>query len=100
MGILGVAGSFNLLPGLLGEGKSEKSKGVTISSFALDESLNGGLPLLDHGACLVSRNVHTVEVGVAVHSFNFHDLELKFSPGLSLRLVVAVSQGDAHDTPS
>jgi len=100
VGVLGIACSFNLLSGFLGEGKGEKSKGVTISGFALDECLDKRMPFFHHGACFVSRDIHTIEVGVAIHSFNFVDLEFKLSPGLGLRLVVAVSQGDAHNTPS
>jgi len=100
VGVLGIACGFNLLSGFLGEGKREKSEAVTISGFALNKSLNKRMPFFHHGACLISRDVHTVEVGIAIHSFNFVDLEFKLSPGLGLRLVVAVSQGDAHDTPS
>jgi len=100
VGVFGIACSFNLLSGFLGEGKGEKSEGVTISGFALYESLNERMPFFHHGACFVSRDIHTVEVGIAIHSFNFVDLEFKLSPGLGLRLVVAVSQGDAYDTPS
>ena len=100
MGVLGIACSFNLLSSLLGEGKGEKSKTVTIGGFALNESLDERMPFLNHRACLISGDVHTIEIGVAIHSFNFIDLKLKLSPGLGLRLVVAVSQGDAHDTPS
>jgi len=100
VGVLGIACGFNLLSGFLGEGKGEKSEGVTIGGFALNESLNKGVPFLDHGACLVSRDIHTVEVGIAIHSFNFVDLEFKLSPSLGLRLVVAVSQGDLDNTTS
>lgn len=98
VGVLGIAGSFDLLSGLLGEGKGEKSEAVTIGGFALNESLDERMPFLNHGASLVSGDVHTIEVGVAVHSFDFVNLEFKLSPGLWLSLVVAVSQGDAHDT--
>jgi len=98
--VLGIACGFNLLSGFLGEGKGEKSEGVAIGGFALNEGLNERMPFLNHGASLISGDVHTVEVGIAIHSFNFVDLEFKLSPGLVLRLVVAVSQGDAHDTPS
>jgi hypothetical protein len=100
VGVLGIAGSFNLLSGFLGERKGEKSKTVTIGGFALYECLNKRMPFFNHGACFVSRDIHTIEIGVAIHSFNFVDLEFKLSPGLGLRLVVAVSQGDAHNTPS
>ena len=100
VGVFGIACSFNLLSGFLGEGKREESETVTIGGFALNESLDERMPFFHHGACLISGDVHTIEVGVAIHSFNFVDLKLKLSPGLGLRLVVAVSQGDADDTSS
>ena len=100
VGVLGIAGGFNLLSGFLGEGKGEKSEAVTISGFALDESLDKRMPFFNHGACLISGDIHTIEVGVAIHSFNFVDLEFELSPGLGLGLVVAVSQGDVNNTPS
>ena len=98
--VLGIACGFNLLSGFLGEGKREKSEGVTIGGFALYESLNKGVPFFHHGACFVSRDIHTIEIGIAIHSFNFVDLEFELSPGLGLRLVVAISQGDVHNTTS
>jgi len=100
MRVLGIAGSLDLLSGFLGEGKGEKSEAVTIGGFALNESLDERMPFFNHGACLISGDIHTVEVGVAIHSFNFVNLEFELSPSLGLRLVVAVSQGDAHDTSS
>ena len=100
MGVLGIAGSFDLLSGFLGEGEGEKSEAVTIGGFALNESLDERMPFFHHGACLISGDIHTIEVGIAVHSFDFVNLEFKLSPGLGLSLVVAVSQGDAHDTTS
>jgi len=98
MGVLGIAGSFDLLSGLLGEGEGEKSETVTIGGFALNKSLDERMPFFNHGAGLISGDIHTVEVGVAIHSFNFVNLEFKLSPGLWLSLVVAVSQGDRDDS--
>jgi len=99
VGVLGIAGSFNLLSGFLGEGKGEKSEAVTIGGFALNESLDERMPFFNHGACLISGDIHTVEVGIAIHSFNLLYLEFNLSPSLGLRLVVAVSQGDVNYTP-
>jgi len=100
VGVLGIAGSFDLLSGFLGEGEGEKSEAVTIGGFALNESLDERMPFFHHGACLISGDIHTIEVGIAVHSFDFVNLEFKLSPGLGLSLVVAVSQGDANNTTS
>jgi hypothetical protein len=100
VGVLGIACGFDLLSGFLGKGKGEKSETVTIGGFGLNESLDERMPFFNHGACFVSWDIHTVEVSIAILTFNFIDLEFELSPGLGLSLVVAVSQGDAHDTPS
>jgi len=46
----------------------------------------------DHGAGLISGDVHTVEVSVAVKSLNLSNLELELSPVFSLGGVVAISK--------
>jgi hypothetical protein len=100
VGVLCVTGCFNLLSGLFGESQTEKSEGVAISGFALDECLNKRMPFFYHGACFVSGDIHTIKVGVTLGILDFVDLELELSPGLCLRLVVAVSQGDIKNTTS
>ena len=82
------------------ESNAEHSDEVAVVGFGLNKGLNKSVPLLNQGAEFVSGDVHTVEVGIAIHSFNFVDLEFELSPGLGLRLVVAVSQGDVENTPS
>lgn len=64
----------------------------------MNESLNKGVPFLDHGACLISGNIHTVEVSVAIKSLDFIALELNLSPGIGLW--VAISKGGGEDTTS
>ena len=86
------AGGLNLFLGSLGEGDGEKSEGESVGGLGLDGGLDEGVPLLDHGTSLISSDVHTIEVGVAVESFDLVNLELELSPGLSLGLVVAVSK--------
>lgn len=98
MGSLGVAGGFNLSGGLVSEGNGEHSDDVTIGGLSLNESLNEGVPLLDHGASLVSGDIHTVEVSVAIKSLDLITLELNLSPGIGLW--VAVSKGGSEDTTS
>jgi hypothetical protein len=58
------------------------------------------VPFLDHGASLVTGNVHAIEVGIAIESLHLIDLELQPSPGLSLRLVVAISERGLENTAS
>ena len=86
--------------GSLGESKAEQSDDVSIGGLGLHECLNERVPLLDHGACLVSGDVHAGEVGVAVEALDLVDLELERSPRLGLGLVVAVSQGSGENTTS
>ena len=92
MGSLGVAGGFNLSSGLVSESNSEHSDDVTIGGLCLNESLNKGVPFLDHGASLISGNVHSVEVSVAIETLDFSNLELELSPVLSFLGVVAISE--------
>ena len=58
------------------------------------------MPFLDHGACLISGDVHSVEIGVAVKSLDLVALEFKLSPGLTFRLIVAISERNSEDTTS
>ena len=100
VGSLGVAGGFNLSWCFLGESNAEHSDNVSIEGLGLNVSLNERVPLFDHGACLISSDVHTVEVGVAVKSLDLIDLELKLSPVLGIGRVVAVSKGGGENTTS
>jgi len=100
VGSLGVAGSFNLSWCFLGESNAEHSDNVSIEGLGLNVSLNERVPLSDHGASLISSDVHTVEVGVAVKSLDLIDLELKLSPVLGIGRVVAVSKGGGENTTS
>ena len=76
----GVASSSDLSAGSFCESDAEHSEQVSVNSLGLDEGLNGGVPFLDDGAQLVSCDVHSVEVGVAVESLDFFDLQLHLSP--------------------
>jgi len=100
MGCLGVAGGLYLLECLLGEGNAEHSENISIGGFGLNESLNEWIPLLNHWACFVFGNVHTVEIGVAVKSFNLINLESKFSPVVIFLLLIAICKGDIENSTS
>lgn len=100
MGSLSVAGGLNLSWCFLGESNAEHSDNVSIEGLGLNVALNKGVPLSDHGASLISGNVHTVEVSVAVKSLDLIDLELKLSPVLGISRVVAVSKGGGENTTS
>lgn len=87
-----------MLAGSLGETNAEHSEEVSVESLGLDEGFNGCVPLLHNGAELVSGDVHSVEVCVAVEALNFFDLDLHFSPGLIVGLSVKVGQRYLKDS--
>lgn len=80
VGGFGIAGGLYLLLGSLGEGNGEQSQDESISGLCLHVGFDHGVPLSDHGACFISGNVHSVEVGVAIVTLDFINLELELSP--------------------
>jgi len=91
-----VACCFDLVWCLLGESNCEQSDNVTIGGLGLNESLDKGVPFLNHLASMISGDVNSVEIGVAIKSLDFLNLELNFSVGvgvlvLSSFVAVAVS---------
>ena len=95
---LSVASGADLAAGSLGETNAEHAEEVTIEGLGLDEGLNSGVPLLDNSAELVTCNVHTVEVGVAIEALNLLNLDLHLSPGLLVAVSVQISQRYLEDT--
>lgn len=100
MGGLGIASCLHLLLRLLSESDAEHAHEEAILGLGLDERLNQRVPLLDHRAPVISRDVHAVEVRVAVEVLDLLDLELELSPGGGVGTVVAVSEGNAEHAPS
>ena len=100
VGVFGVACSLDLPLGSLCESDAEESQSVSVGGLGLNECLDEGVPLLDHGASFVTGDVHAVEVGVAIESLDLIDLELELSPGLGLRLVVAIGEGGLEHSSS
>ena len=98
MGSLGVAGRLHLLLGLLSEGNAEHADEEAIGSLGLDERLNQRVPLLDHRAPVISGDVHSVEVRVAVEVLDLLDLEPKLPPGSVFGALAAISKRDFEDT--
>ena len=92
LGSLGVASSADLAVGSLGEADAEHAEEVAVEGLCLDEGLNGGVPLLDDGAKLVTSDVHAVEVGVAVEALDLLYLNLHLSPSLFVAVSVQISQ--------
>jgi len=79
---------------------AEHSEQVAIHSLGLHEGFNGGVPLLDQGAKLVSRDVDAVEVRVAVESLHLFALHLHLPPGLLVGVIVQISQGYLENATS
>ena len=96
LGALGVASGLNLVLVAAGEGDGEDADEVAVGGLGLDESLDEGVPLLDEGAELVTSDVHTVEVGVAIETLDFFALELDLSPGLLVGILVELTEGDGE----
>lgn len=96
--VLGVAGSLYLLSVSAGEAKAENTDEVAVLGLGLSKAFDKGVPLLDKGAKLITGNVNSVEVGVAVETFNFLALELDLSPVHIVSVTVQVSLGDFEDT--
>ena len=98
LGGLGVASSLDLSVLSSGEGNGEETDKVTIAGLGLDEGLDKGVPLLDESAHLVAGDGKTVEVGEAIVSLDFLNLELDDSPGeVVLVLLVEIGVGDLED---
>lgn len=100
LGCLSVASGLHLSWCLLCETDREHSHDVTIRGLSLGEGLDKGVPFLDHSTSVITSDVHTMEVGVAVESLDFIDLELELSPGGADLWVwsIAIVKGDLDDT--
>ena len=89
---LGVACGSDLLAGSFCEADAKHSEQVSINGLSLHESFDCSVPFLDDSAELVPCDVHSVEVGVAIKSLDFFDLDLHLSPGLFVAVSVQISQ--------
>ena len=68
------------------ESDAEHSAEVSIASSGLSESLNEGVPLLNEGAKLVSGDIQSIEVSVAIEVLDLLNLQSHLSPGVLLLL--------------
>jgi len=97
LGALGVAGGLDLVLVAAGEGNGEETDEVAIEGLGLNEGLDEGVPLLDEGAELVTGDVHAVEVGVQIKTFDFFALELDLSPRHLVGVAVELTKGDGEN---
>ncbi len=85
------------------ESNAEHSAEVSIAGFGLGEGLDEGVPLLDEGAELVSGDVHTIEVSVAIEVLDLLNLQSHLSPGellLFVWITVKIGQGYLENATS
>jgi hypothetical protein len=94
VGGLSITGSFDLTRSFLGESNAERADNVSVSGLGLNKSLNETVPLLDHRASLVTGDIHTVEVSVAVETLDLIDLELEYTPRVGFSTLVTVAKRD------
>jgi len=80
------------------EGDGENTDEVAIEGLGLNEGLDEGVPLFDEGAELVTSDIHSVEVGVAVEALDFLDLESDLSPCELMSVVVEFTEGNGENT--
>jgi len=81
---------------VLSESNDENTNDVTVSGLAISLCFDEGMTLLDHLAHLVTSQGETVEVGEAVTSLDFLDLELDLL--VSIFGLVKVSDVEFADT--
>jgi len=92
LGVLGIAGSLDLSLVASCECNAEHSDEIAVLGLGLHKGLDGSVPLLDEGAELVSGDVDTVEVRVAVEALHFFDLDTDLSPGLLVGFTVQIGK--------
>jgi len=95
-----VAGSLDLSLVASGESDAEHADQVAVQGLGLNEGFNGGVPLLDEGAELVSGDIHSVEVGVEIESLDFLALDADLSPGLLVSVTVQIGKRHLENTAS
>lgn len=77
--MLCVAGLSWALWIFVGETNAEYPQAVAIGGFDIDNSLNQGLPFLDHWPQLVCGQVHTMEVGENITSLDILSNQSEFT---------------------
>ena len=85
------------------ESNAEHSAEVSILGLGLSECLDERMPFLDKRANLVSSDVHSIEVSVAIEVFHLFNLQSDLSPGqflLFIWIAVQISQRYLENTTS
>jgi len=90
---VGVGGGLDLIVLAGGEGDAKQADGVAVVGLDLAAGLDGGLPLLDEGAELVTGQGHAVEVGEAVAALDVLNHEGDLAVAL---ILIVVEIGEVH----
>jgi len=85
---LGIARSLHLFASSFSEPDAEHPQQVSIDGLGLNERFDQSVPFLHKLAKLISGDAHSVEVGIAVESFDFFNLDLNLSPVFIVALVL------------
>lgn len=91
--MLSIAGNFLLIESLFSEGDGENSQNISISSFAINESLDQGLFFSDHLTEFISGHIKTIESGFRISTINIINDQLHFSPGEQFVFILKISLG-------
>lgn len=92
--MLCVAGLSGTLLVFVGESNAEYPQTVAIGGFDINDSLNQGLPFLDHWPQFVCGQVHTMEVGEDIASLNIFCDQSEFSEWpFGIMVTLEVSKG-------
>jgi len=81
LGGLSVGGLLDLVGPLVGVSDTEDAELVAVGGGDVDVAVDHGLPLLHHGAKLVTGQAHSVEVGEAVFALDILADEFEFPVG-------------------
>lgn len=100
LGVLGIAGGLDLSLVASCECDAEHSDEIAVLSLGLNEGLDGGVPLLDESAELVSGDIDSIEVRVQVESLDFFALNANLSPGELVGITVQIGKRNLENTAS
>lgn len=78
--------------GPLGEANAGDSHKIPVLGLDLNDDFDDRVPFLDDGAKLFAGDVHAVEVGVAVRSFDFFNNHLHLSERIFLSFSLHVCE--------
>lgn len=84
LGGLGVTSGLLLVVAALGEGDAGHAELVAVEGLYVDSGLDEGVPLADHGAEVVSGDIHAIEVGKAVSALDVFAAQFDFAVELIL----------------